>query len=183
MHFAIQSESKVSEKQSSIHYRYVQVWAGCVPAGLDQPHMETPGKFWTLFKCPSFSCPLFTSFSQACIGEPPVHRDFHSATAIGLKYSYFSVLYAFGFTFTGYVSWPLLTRLPDVHLWGAERPDWWSVASQHGAWLLQQQGQTQICNRLNVLRCYYCWSYMNKAKLCYRCATLTQPHLHGTTPA
>ena len=58
MHFAIQSESKVSEKQSSIHYRYVQVWAGCVPAGLDQPHMETPGRFRTFSNCPSFSSPL-----------------------------------------------------------------------------------------------------------------------------
>ena len=61
----------------------IQVRAGCVPVGPDKPDVEASGRncqfcVWVLFA---------NSAPQACIGEPPVHRDFHSATAIGLKAS------------------------------------------------------------------------------------------------
>ena len=82
----LSDENKCIKNQRS--YWPIQVWARCLPIGPDQPHLETPGSLQphpiVLFSNSFVNIAIL----QACIGEPPVHRDFHSATAIGLKYSY-----------------------------------------------------------------------------------------------
>ena len=59
--------------------------------GQDVYRLDLTNLTWKLlvvFKLFFSNSAVKIGISQACIGEPPVHRDFHSATAIGLKYSY-----------------------------------------------------------------------------------------------
>ena len=144
----IQSEFQVSEKQSSNTdtFRF----------GQDVYRLDLTNLTWKLLV--DFAhFPIVLLFPVLCyLGFPGVHRRAPSAQGFPFSNSnrfeifiLYHGLIVYGFICI--VPWPLSPRLFDVHLWGTERPDRWSVASQHGAWLLQQQGQIQIYN------CLKCW--------------------------
>ena len=134
-------------------YHIRRIWKGKVLTdafrfGQDVYRLDLTNLTWKLlvFFKPH---PIVILYPVFCwyFGLSGVHRRTPSAQGFSFSYSHrFEILILFGSINFEYVPWPLFPRLLDVHFWGAERPDWRSVARQHGAWLLQQQGQEGILN-------------------------------------
>ena len=175
-------------KLYTVHYRlyilyyvlytiyFVQVWAGCVQIGPDKPYVEAAGEFSFL---PNQNSRLYSPVSQACIGEPPVHRDFHSATAIGKAIGH-----------GHYISHHFLDFLPQgslMFIFGG-RSD-----LTGGQWQVNMgpdyYSNKVWCVRVNNNYWIYTWKpptgkrgIVSGQSVCFRCATLTQPRLPGTIP-